>query len=791
LCKNNYYYALLIEPAPIPTSTFPHQHTGITDSGSSSFYFSRGTSVANYNPRAPTVSITVANGCPEHSVASATLASVPALPPSMMSGYVMPSFPRTIIGLGPFADQGCKIVFDKTSVTVYHPNGHPILNGWQDINGPQLWQFSLTTPPPLPVHLPPLAPLAGGLSAAMAAGLPHPSQGFRATSAAREDIQVEFLREATHSMAMAAHASSTPYNPQTPDLPSIGALVSFYHACLGFPVKQMWFDAIKAGNCNTFDGLTYSNVARYFPNTNKTFLGHFAQQRQNVRSTKPKHPTPLSPMTLPTTAPSPEGVPSNEVFIKVYPISRLYTDDTGRFPIRACSGNQYIMIAFHADGNLILQQAFKSKSDRHRIAAYNDIITRLAARGLSVDRQILNNKASAEYKEAITFKWNAKFQLVPPDMHHQNWAERAIGSFKDHFLAILASVDSAFSPYLWDPLLPQAELTLNHLHQATLNPRISAWEIFQGPFDLKKMPFCLVGCCILIHANLVTRGSWDFQAKPGFHIGPALNSYRYFKLVNSTPKSKSSWIPSKFCQLYLSVPVPLAKDKIIHGLQVVAGAIRGAPPPTSVSQLKAITSLQKIFESWHALAPPSLCPTHRLAPSPPRVNLHKFPRVVVTSPPSTSPTWSPSTALRPPPQPAAISLTPVASAPTFHVTPRWLVFGDDHSPRVVSASQQPLLPPAAPVLPVQEPTAHRTRSRVPAALALFTSGGRFHEWVQYRIPMAKSLRASSVAMGFVGLCAIHHMTMAETSNFAALCSALLHKDNPLALSVLDLQPAIC
>jgi hypothetical protein len=40
-------------------------------------------------------------------------------------------------------------------------------------------------------------------------------------------------------------------------------------------------------------------------------------------------------------------------------------------------------------------------------------------------------------------------------------------------------------------------------------------------------------------------------------------------------------------------------------------------------------------------------------------------------------------------------------------------------------------------------------------------------------------------MGFVDLCTIHHMSMAETSNFAALCSALLHKDNPLALSVLD------
>jgi hypothetical protein len=76
------------------------------------------------------------------------------------------------------------------------------------------------------------------------------------------------------------------------------------------------------------------------------------------------------------------------------------------------------MIDFHTNGILILQQAFKSKSDHNCIAAYNAIILRLTARALSVDLQILDNKDSMAYKEAITFKWNAKFQLVLPDMHH-------------------------------------------------------------------------------------------------------------------------------------------------------------------------------------------------------------------------------------------------------------------------------------------------------------------------------------------------------------------------------------
>jgi hypothetical protein len=63
------------------------------------------------------------------------------------------------------------------------------------------------------------------------------------------------------------------------------------------------------------------------------------------------------------------------------------------------------MIAYHANGNLILQQAFKTRSDKHCIAAYNTIMTRLAARGLAVDLQILDNETSAAYKHAITVTW--------------------------------------------------------------------------------------------------------------------------------------------------------------------------------------------------------------------------------------------------------------------------------------------------------------------------------------------------------------------------------------------------
>jgi hypothetical protein len=258
------------------------------------------------------------------------------------------------------------------------------------------------------------------------------------------------------------------------DLPSISALVGFYHACLGFPVKHTWLEAIKAGNCDSFNGRMYSNAASYCPDLDKTILGHLAQQRRNVHSTKP--PPPATIVThQPAGAPK---APSNEVIVRVFPISKLYMDNTGQFPGKARSGSQYVMIAFHANGNLILQQNFKTRSNTHCIAAYNSIMTCLAAHGLAVDLQILDNEASPVYKQAITVTWQVKFQLVPPDMHCCNQVEQAIRTFKAHFLSILASMDSVFPPYLWDLLLLQTEVTLNLLPQSAIDPRISAWEVF-------------------------------------------------------------------------------------------------------------------------------------------------------------------------------------------------------------------------------------------------------------------------------------------------------------------------
>ena len=102
-------------------------------------------------------------------------------------------------------------------------------------------------------------------------------------------------------------------------------------------------------------------IERYCPSADETILGHMVQERQGLCSTKPKQPQPQSEAR--PSPPVPEK--SGELHFSVEHISKLYTDDTGRFPVRARSGNQYVMIAYHCDINVILACPFASCKDSH------------------------------------------------------------------------------------------------------------------------------------------------------------------------------------------------------------------------------------------------------------------------------------------------------------------------------------------------------------------------------------------------------------------------------------------
>ena len=92
-------------------------------------------------------------------------------------------------------------------------------------------------------------------------------------------------------------------------------------------------------------------------------------------------------------------------------------------------------------------------------------MTRLRKNGMSVNLQILDNEASSKFKHLITEYLGIKYKLMPPDIDIRNEVERAIQTFKAHFLSILEGIAPDFPKFLWDHLLPQTETTLNFLRQ--------------------------------------------------------------------------------------------------------------------------------------------------------------------------------------------------------------------------------------------------------------------------------------------------------------------------------------
>ena len=167
--------------------------------------------------------------------------------------------------------------------------------------------------------------------------------------------------------------------------------------------------------------------------------------------------------------------PSHEMHTKIENISKLYPDDTGRFTILSRSGNKYIIVAYHCGSNDIFAAPFKSRTDKHILLAYGAIMQRLKDRNMMLYLQIVDKEAINKYKRIIEAKWGVGYQLVPLHIHRRNAAERSIHTFKAHFLSILAWIVHNYPKNLWYLLLPQTELTLNLLRQATIKPSIYAW----------------------------------------------------------------------------------------------------------------------------------------------------------------------------------------------------------------------------------------------------------------------------------------------------------------------------
>ena len=153
------------------------------------------------------------------------------------------------------------------------------------------------------------------------------------------------------------------------------------------------------------------------------------------------------------------------------------------------------------------------------------MLEKLKTGGFVPKLHILDNECSELLKSAFQ-KHKITFQLVPPHQKHRNAAERAIQTFKNHFITCLCLLDPNFPLSEWDRLLCQCLISLNHLRASRVNPKLSAYASLEGIFDFNKTPMAPLGTKLVYHIKPDQRSTFDVRGKEAWYVGPATEHYR-------------------------------------------------------------------------------------------------------------------------------------------------------------------------------------------------------------------------------------------------------------------------
>jgi hypothetical protein len=342
------------------------------------------------------------------------------------------------------------------------------------------------------------------------------------------------------------------------ELRNTNALVHYFHKALFSPTKSALLQAVKDGHLITWPGLTEDAIHKHLKLTPAPAMGHMNQRRQNIRSTS------KTPIADAPTADTDLGTKTHLVYAVLVDQGQLYTDLMGKFPVQSSKGNSYVMVCYVYDCNYVKVIPMKSRSASEWFKAYDHIHKRLTVKGFKPKIQTLDNEASAALKNFFTAN-DLEYQLVPPHCHRRNAADRAIRTFKEHFVAGLSSVDPTFPLHLWDKLLPQAEITLNLLRTSRLHPQLSAAAHFHGLVDYNKTDFAPPGCKIIAHEKPGKRRTWAPHGQHGYSLGPAMHHYRCQNVYIYSTASECIVDTLKFFPTQLSNAPVVVDRQIDHG----------------------------------------------------------------------------------------------------------------------------------------------------------------------------------------------------------------------------------
>lgn len=480
---------------------------------------------------------------------------IPNLPTEATEGHLFPEMgPVALLSIGKLCDAGCEAIFREHECTITFM-GDTILTGTRNQQTDKLWHID----------------------------------------------QQQQKPTATQPHKQLANIATTTSSAKPADL------VAFAHAALFSPTIAALRKALKNKHIINFPGLSLTTLNKYPPHSIATAKGHMNQQRQGIQSTKQEQkPLPLLPdneATADNEDMSPPQDPDNLITHACYAAifettGKTFSDQTGRFFIPSSTGNNYVFIMYDYDSNSIHAEAMPNRSAKAHVQAYTTVHNRLVKAGLRPQLHMLDNECSDLLREYITNQ-GTKLQTTPVGIHRRNAAERAIQTFKNHFIAGLATTDPNFPLHLWDRLLPQAVISINILRTSRINPNLSAYAQVFGQFDFMATPLAPPGIHVLVHEKPRDRKTWAPKGKDGWYLGPAMDSYRCFRTwIWETQRERKAdtltWFP-----MHLQMPIATATDLAIAGITDIVNSLNNPTLPNSIplddTELQTLKNLSEIF----------------------------------------------------------------------------------------------------------------------------------------------------------------------------------------------------
>ena len=590
---------------PLTVVPPPMHNSGVLDTGCNDHCITANTDTTSSHPAAAPLSVQLPNGERLLSTDVATL-NLPSFPPVLRQSHVFPamtSYP--LISVPKLCDHGCTVTFTSTNAFIHRDN--QLLLTVPRHHTTKLWHMDLsadhpgTTTAPLPTSPP---------------------------------------------QQHCYHILPTRNNSD---------LLKWLHQSMFSPSPTTLIKAIRNRQLITFPGLTIDNVRKHLPPSVATAKGHLDQVRKNIQSTKPND-------THEDLFPTPDPTPSNQIFAVIVDLTsdKTYSDLTGRFPFTSSSGNKYILVLYHFHSNAILATPLKGRTDTHHTEGLEVLLRPLLLAGFKPDIHMMDNEASQKVKNFLTLNKIA-YQLAPPHIHRRNIAERAIRTFKNHFISGLATTDKLFPIHLWDKLIQQCVLTLNLLRRSRCNPNLSAHAQLFGNFDFNQSPLAPPGTRILIHEKPNQRRTWAPHGVQGWYIGPALEHYRCYKCYVTTTNATRISDTVEFFPTQCEVPAlsstdtaMLAARQLIHALQHPQPA---SPFIIAPADQQCILDLAALFQR-------SVLTKH----TPPGQPEPRVPPIPKTIPPRVSPQPPITTAAVLPPRVPPLATHPVN--PRYNLRPR-------------------------------------------------------------------------------------------------------------------------